>query len=119
MKHNVYDAPPVDGESIERFLIYMVERMIYMDNDELMKSPEEVSKELLERLIRIETQLDIMLQEFRDAQPRISYLEREVERQRDSLKQAHNRIDAQDKRYYWIMGILVTMVASLFVKFAG
>ena len=98
--------------------LYFGGRGIAMDNKEKI-TPEDVSKELLERLIRIETQLDIMLKEFREAQPRIAYLERETERQKDSLKQAHNRIDAQDKRYYWIMGILATTIAGLFVKFAG
>lgn len=80
---------------------------------------EDVRDEMIERLIRIETQLDIMIKQFSEAQPRISYLERETERQKDSLKQAHNRIDAQDKRYYWIIGILITIIVSLFAKFTG
>lgn len=92
--------------------------MVAMDNKEKIM-PEDVSREVVERLIRLETKLDIVCEEFRDTQPRIAYLEKETERQKDSLKQAHNRIDAQDKRYYWIMGILVTMIASLFAKFAG
>ena len=75
--------------------------------------------ELSERLSRIETILEVISKSLDDSQPRIIYLEKELERQKDSLKQAHNRIDAQDKRYYWIMGILITIVTSLFIKFAG
>ena len=77
------------------------------------------SVELSERLSRIETILEVISKSLDDSQPRIIYLEKELERQKDSLKQAHNRIDAQDKRYYWIMGILITIVTSLFIKFAG
>ena len=77
------------------------------------------SVELSERLSRIETILEVISKSLDDSQPRIIYLEKELERQKDSLKQAHNRIDAQDKRYYWIMGILITIVTSLFVKFAS
>ena len=77
------------------------------------------SVELSERLSRIETILEVISKSLDDSQPRIIYLEKELERQKDSLKQAHNRIDAQDKRYYWIMGILITMIGSLFIKFAG
>ena len=73
--------------------------------------------ELSERLSRIETILEVISKSLDDSQPRIIYLEKE--RQKDSLKQAHNRIDAQDKRYYWIMGILITIVTSLFIKFAS
>ena len=75
--------------------------------------------ELSERLSRIETILEVISKSLDDSQPRIIYLEKELERQKDSLKQAHNRIDAQDKRYYWIMGILITIVTSLFIKFAS
>lgn len=75
--------------------------------------------ELSERLSRIETILEVISKSLDDSQPRISYLEKELERQKDSLKQAHNRIDAQDKRYYWVMGILITIVTSLFIKFAS
>ena len=75
--------------------------------------------ELSERLSRIETILEVISKSLDDSQPRIIYLEKELERQEDSLKQAHNRIDAQDKRYYWIMGILITIVTSLFIKFAS
>ena len=74
---------------------------------------------LSERLSRIETILEVISKSLDDSQPRIIYLEKELERQKDSLKQAHNRIDAQDKRYYWIMGILITIVTSLFIKFAS
>ena len=77
------------------------------------------SVELSERLSRIETILEVISKSLDDSQPRIIYLEKELERQKDSLKQAHNRIDAQDKRYYWIMGILITIVTSLFIKFAS
>ena len=77
------------------------------------------SVELSERLSRIETILEVISKSRDDSQPRIIYLEKELERQKDSLKQAHNRIDAQDKRYYWIMGILITIVTSLFIKFAS
>ena len=77
------------------------------------------SLELSERLSRIETILEVISKSLDDSQPRIIYLEKELERQKDSLKQAHNRIDAQDKRYYWIMGILITIVTSLFIKFAS
>ena len=77
------------------------------------------SVELSERLSRIETILEVISKSLDDSQPRIIYLEKELERQKDSLKQAHNRIDAQDKRYYWIMGILITIVTSLFIKFAN
>ena len=75
--------------------------------------------ELSERLSRIETILEVISKSLDDSQPRIIYLEKELERQKDSLKQAHNRIDAQDKRYYWVMGILITIVTSLFIKFAS
>lgn len=75
--------------------------------------------EFMERLSRIETILEVISKQLDNSQPRISYLEKELERQKDSLKQAHHRIDAQDKRYYWIMGILITIVTSLFIKFAG
>lgn len=75
--------------------------------------------EFMERLSRIETILEVISKQLDISQPRISYLEKELERQKDSLKQAHHRIDAQDKRYYWIMGILITMIGSLFIKFAG
>lgn len=75
--------------------------------------------EFMERLSRIETILEVISKQLDNSQPRISYLEKELERQKDSLKQAHHRIDAQDKRYYWIMGILITMIGSLFIKFAG
>ena len=71
------------------------------------------------RRISIETILEVISKSLDDSQPRIIYLEKELERQKDSLKQAHNRIDAQDKRYYWIMGILITIVTSLFIKFAS
>ena len=77
------------------------------------------SVELSERLSRIETILEVISKSLDDSQPRIIYLEKELERQKDSLEQAHNRIDAQDKRYYWIMGILITIVTSLFIKFAS
>ena len=77
------------------------------------------SVELSERLSRIETILEVISKSLDDSQPRIIYLEKELERQKDSLKQAHNRIDAQDKRYYWIMGILITIVTSLLIKFAS
>ena len=77
------------------------------------------SVELSERLSRIETILEVISKSLDDSQPRIIYLEKELERQKDSLKQAHNRIDAQDKRYYWIMGILITIVTSLFIMFAS
>ena len=77
------------------------------------------SVELSERLSRIETILEVISKSLDDSQPRIIYLEKELERQKDSLKQAHNRIDAQNKRYYWIMGILITIVTSLFIKFAS
>ena len=77
------------------------------------------SVELSERLSGIETILEVISKSLDDSQPRIIYLEKELERQKDSLKQAHNRIDAQDKRYYWIMGILITIVTSLFIKFAS
>ena len=77
------------------------------------------SVELSERLSRIEAILEVISKSLDDSQPRIIYLEKELERQKDSLKQAHNRIDAQDKRYYWIMGILITIVTSLFIKFAS
>ena len=77
------------------------------------------SVELSERLSRIETILEVISKSLDDSQPRIIYLEKELERQKASLKQAHNRIDAQDKRYYWIMGILITIVTSLFIKFAS
>ena len=75
--------------------------------------------ELYERLSRIGAILEVISKSLDDSQPRIIYLEKELERQKDSLKQAHNRIDAQDKRYYWIMGILITIVTSLFIKFAN
>ena len=75
--------------------------------------------ELGDRRIRIKTNLEVISKSLDDSQPRIIYLEKELERQKDSLKQAHNRIDAQDKRYYWIMGILITIVTSLFIKFAS
>ena len=84
-----------------------------------MDEPTTTSTELLERLSRIETMLEIINKQLDSSQPRINSLERELERQKDSLKQAHHRIDAQDKRYYWIMGILITIVTSLFIKFAG
>ena len=77
------------------------------------------SVELSERLSRIETILEVISKSLDDSQPRIIYLEKELERQKDSLKQAHNRIDAQDKRYYGIMGILITIGTSLFIKFAS
>ena len=74
---------------------------------------------LSERMSRRQTILEVTSKSLDDSQPRIIYLEKELERQKDSLKQAHNRIDAQDKRYYWIMGILITIVTSLFIKFAS
>lgn len=70
-----------------------------------------------ERLAKIETLLEVINSQINGSLPRISYLEKELERQKDSLKSAHNRIDAMDKRYYWIVGTIITIVASLFLKF--
>ena len=55
--------------------------------------------ELSERLSRIETILEVISKSLDDSQPRIIYLEKEVERQKESLRKAKNGIGAEDKRY--------------------
>ena len=86
-----------------------------MAEEELRKTINEIK----ETVIRMDTRMSMMASQLDDSVPKLNELEKETERQKDSLKQAHNRIDAQDKRYYWIMGILITIVTSLFIKFAG
>jgi capsule polysaccharide export protein KpsE/RkpR len=71
-------------------------------------------QDLTERLIRIETMLEILNKQFSESQPRLAYLERETERQKDSLKQAHNRISEQDKRFYWIIGLFLAQLLQTF-----
>ena len=86
-----------------------------MAEEELRKTINEIK----ETVIRMDTRMSMMASQLDDSVPKLNELEKETERQKDSLKQAHNRIDAQDKRYYWIMGILITIVTSLFIKFAS
>lgn len=69
-------------------------------------------KEVLERLIRIETQLEMMNRQLGESIPKISELEREVAREKESLASAHKRINGVESRYYWTIGICVTLLVG-------
>ena len=69
--------------------------------------------ELSERLSRIETILEVISKSLDDSQPRIIYLEKELERQKDSLKQAHHRIDELNTRFQWTLGACITIVGII------
>ncbi len=68
-----------------------------------------------EQLIQIKTMLEILNKQFNENQPRLSYLEQETARQKDSLKQAHHRINEINTRTYWLIGVCVTLL-GIFVS---
>lgn len=77
-----------------------------MENEDVRTEIQEIK----EQLIQIKTMLEILNKQFSENQPRLAYLERETERQKDSLKQAHHRIDEINTRTYWIIGACISLV---------
>ena len=87
----------------------------HMENDDVRAEIQEIK----EQLIQIRTMLEILNKQFSENQPRLAYLERETERQKDSLKQAHHRIDEVNTRTYWLIGACITLLGifvSAFVR---
>lgn len=80
---------------------------------------ENLLKEMNERLIRMETLVELIGKQINDSVPRINYLEKETERQKDSLKVAHNRLNDMDRRFYWFVGISVTIIGGIIAKIWG
>lgn len=83
---------------------------------------EDITKDLrdiIERLVRIETQLNGFSEQQPDIQSRLLALEKESERSKDSLKQAHKRIDDVNSRYYWLIGIWVTILIGFSWVYRG
>lgn len=84
-----------------------------------MTEAEETLKEMNERLIRVETIVELINKSFNEAMPRINNLEKETERQKDSLKAAHNRLNDMDKRFYWQAGISISVIGGIIAKIWG
>ena len=76
-------------------------------------------KEINERLIRLEALCEFMAKAVNDATPRINDLEKETERQKNSLKVAHNRLNDMDKRFYWQAGISISVIGGIIAKIWG
>ena len=86
-----------------------------MENDDVRAEIQEIK----EQLIQIRTMLEILNKQFSENQPRLAYVKRETERQKDSLKQAHHRIDEVNTRTYWLIGACITLLGifvSAFVR---
>lgn len=80
---------------------------------------EDILKEINTRLTRVETLVEFMAKSINEVAPRLSYLEKETERQKDSLKVAHNRLNDMDRRFYWLVGISVTIIGGIIAKVWG
>ena len=80
-----------------------------MTEDELRKTINEIK----ETVIRMDTRMSMMASQIDDSVPKLNELEKATERQKDSLKQAHHRIDELNTRFQWTLGACITIVGII------
>ncbi|MGM9570612.1 MAG: hypothetical protein ACI3ZR_00100 [bacterium] len=92
-----------------------------MGNEDMVNTLLQQNNLLIERLARIETKLELIVEEHAPCRNRISSLEAVTAEQSSSLKSAHHRIDEVNKkidgevgeingRIYKILGLSTTIV---------
>lgn len=92
-----------------------------MENDDAVNALFQQNNLLMERLVRIETKLELIADEHAPCRNRISNLEAMMAEQSSFLKSAHHRIDEVNKkidseteeinsRIYKILGLSTTVV---------
>lgn len=77
-----------------------------MADEDLRKTMNEIK----ETVIRMDTRMSMMASQVDDSIPKLNELEKEMERQKDSLKQAHHRIDELNTRFQWTLGACITII---------
>ncbi len=80
-----------------------------MAEEELRKTINEIK----ETVIRMDTRMSMMASQLDDSVPKLNELEKETERQKDSLKQAHHRSDELNTRFQWTLGACITIVGII------
>ena len=78
-------------------------------------SAEEKSREIIDEALKVaETKKKEALLEAKEENLKArNELEKETERQKDSLKQAHHRIDELNTRFQWTLGACITIVGII------
>ena len=80
-----------------------------MAEEELRKTINEIK----ETVIRMDTRMSMMASQLDDSVPKPNGLEKDTERQKTSLKQAHHWIDELNTRFQWTLGACITIVGII------
>ena len=84
-------------------------------NDATIGNANEKAREIIDEALKVaETKKKEALLEAKEENLKArNELEKETERQKDSLKQAHHRIDELNTRFQWTLGACITIVGII------